>query len=487
MVSLSGFRKSLTSFHHSIRQYTRRLKDWGILKNLKAHEKEAIIAKIAEARAQNRTVIGVKFNKKSVDIARLRRYSCSKLKQTNRRNRKMKVESSTLDAPQYRIELIFENDVIESEEIVNCEKDFTPEGSCANNQIQATGSLPSAGLVSEHASVNNRRLGTINSNVSLPRKFNSSGPIENLEGILKLTQIFIAVSASEGGFLPIRNSNIGFPANASPIHPPEMMKFWTDVKNSIYFLKLGPKEEFSARSLVSEACHQLNSSPGVSIDITILKELFCTLSHANTGIYPNIRTFILGNLISIFKRLLGPNHPLPRLCWYLHNATPATNVSERALRLALDILGKHLGPDHTNVLDTRRALIRQFRRSGDLDSAEVHCKLQIESTERLPDQSSSAVRKTKSELVHIYMKKKNFSLAEKLCQSIVDSGKGCRFIDETTIYAMEDLAELRKLMGDKDGCLELLSVAHDGAFGLWGCEASPTICISRKIQALGVS
>lgn len=395
----------------------------------------------------------------------------------------MRVETPDLEAPQYQIEIICEDSVLESEETIKYEGPLTPESPCK----PVTENLPSADLVSRNGSgANNPRLGSRSFSSSLPRQLNNSGPIATLESILHFTQIFLAVS-SQGGYLPTSTSSLGFPTNTSPIHSLEMMKFWTDIKNSIYFLKLGPKEAFSARTLASKACHQLMGSSGFSLDATILKELFGTLSHANTGIYPKIRTFLLRNLISIFKLRLGPNHPLPRLCWYLHNDALETNSSDLALRFTLDSLEKYLGPDHVNVLDTRRSLIRQLRRSGNLHSAENLCKLQIQSTKRLHEPSSSVVRKTMSELVHIYKDKGSFFLAKELCQNIVNSGKGFRFLDETAIYAMEDLAEMRDMLGDRKGCLEVLSVAHDGALCLWGGEASPTVCISRKIQALGVS
>jgi hypothetical protein len=441
------------------RQYIRRLKYWGLQKNIKAHEKDALIAKIVDTQTKGHTIIDVRFNGRPVSIGVLHRY-CQDATRSRQKCLQTGSHSTISPAPittsfdldgvvRNSIEIVCgDGNVTSTALVMEALEDFIPT---QNEGIEAT-LLPS----------------TLSSDPQPP-----FGQSTTLEAILFLTRTYLHGCLEFSQIPDSRNGPQSWSAT----------DFWSGVRNAIYFLKIGWPE--LAWPVLSNACDNILAKMPVSIDM--LRELLSTLAPSNTSICPPIRQQLLAYLASMLKLRVGDGHPLAAICQHLQTEVQGMDISESALRSSLEILENALGQEDGNVFNIRNALIVLLRRGGNLQASEWMCRTQIKNSERVYGMSSSYTRTAMSELVHNYTARKSYEQARAVCEDILQRGRyeyGIGDPDESAVWAMEDFAEILELQNDRMQSLKVLHEAQAGAFHLWGVEAASSVCISRKIETL---
>ncbi|KAL2258845.1 hypothetical protein VTK26DRAFT_7678 [Humicola hyalothermophila] len=277
----------------------------------------------------------------------------------------------------------------------------------------------------------------------------------------------------------------------------ESTRYWTTIKDAIYLVKLSAstmendcRPDQRAWPAFAEA-GTLASRAMTSHPFEFLRNLFTTLSPANTSARPELRGILLQFLTREARCNLAPNYPITRICEELQRDEDCQEISRRGLQCMLDIFNSRLGRSQLITFKLLDSLATLLRRSG-----EFHAGLKI-ITELLractpvfgPD--SDQVREVEAELAHFYMLTDDYDLALSHCMSVVTrprlegSQENPSFHqDGISAHAMEDIAEIHQRRGDLEQCITWLERAASIALVVWGPKAVATGHLIDKMTAL---
>ena len=257
----------------------------------------------------------------------------------------------------------------------------------------------------------------------------------------------------------------------NPLCPPFELgkKFWTDVKNGIYFLKCGSYK--LAWPLLRDAGQRVLTLCEYQ-PLNLLSEIYATLSPTNTQVCPALRVELLQLFARTASGKLGTSHPLAIICDQLQrDAEPETSV--RALQLMINESQTHLSPQTLELYKLKRTLTGLLRRKKEYVSAEALCRSLIKSTSGAFGNDSELTRVAMSEYVHILTDQLYYEKALEVARAVLESALrdlGAIFPDERSIYAMEDMAEICERLGQLDQAIWWLQQAETGALRIWGQE-----------------
>lgn len=258
--------------------------------------------------------------------------------------------------------------------------------------------------------------------------------------------------------------------------------FWTDVKSAIYYLKMQ-----------NDLAWPLLQNAGVQVAVlckarplTLLRELFTTLSVINTSICPGLR----GEMLRLFARSTYdpdcPSEPLHAICCRLQEEWVSDEVLETALRAVSRAAVEMLGTDQQEVFELKRALVRLLRRRKKFANAEPMVRTAVRDMEQRCGRDDVKTRLAMSELVYILNDQKRYEEAVAMAEDVLYRGQrdeGQAFPSERSVYAMEDLAEVYERLNRKQDAVLWLRRALKGALERWGNKAA-AIHINDKLEAI---
>jgi tetratricopeptide (TPR) repeat protein len=281
----------------------------------------------------------------------------------------------------------------------------------------------------------------------------------------------------------------------------ESIKYWNTVKNAIYLVKIstGPVDDPNQRPdrqalpALAEA-GRLAAPAMTSHPFDFLRNLFATLSPANTSARPELRSILLRFLASEAQTNLSPNHPITQICKELQGDEGCQAISQHSLQCMLEIFNSRLGRSRAITFKLLDSLATLLRRSG-----EYHAGLEIitellKSSRPVFGPESDQVRTVENELAHFYMLSGDSDLALGHCLSVVTRPPKSTFSElqeEPTFYedgiaahAMEDIAEIHQRRGDMEQCIAWLERAASIALTVWGPKSVATSHLIDKMTSL---
>ncbi|SPQ20622.1 cd2b6683-6d43-4272-aa86-78c796d713ea [Thermothielavioides terrestris] len=282
----------------------------------------------------------------------------------------------------------------------------------------------------------------------------------------------------------------------------ESARYWSTIKEAIYLVKVSAasmddseqRPDRRAWSAFAET-GPLAAGAMTSHPFDFLRNLFATLSPANTSARPELRGILLKFLASEAQSHLMPNHPISQICKALQNDEGCQEISQRGLQCMLDIFNSRLGRSRAITFKLLDSLATLLRRSG-----EYHAGLEI-INELLkvarpvfgPD--SEQARSVENELAHFYMLAGDSDdLALGHCMSVVtrpptlastsSQEEPVFYQDGIAAHAMEDIAEIHQRRGDLEQCITWLERAASIALVVWGPKSIATGHLIDKMTNL---
>jgi len=275
--------------------------------------------------------------------------------------------------------------------------------------------------------------------------------------------------------------------------------YWNSVKNALYLIKLSAGSDAAAMDSrrAWPALSDAGALAGAAMKaqpFDFLRNVFATLSPANTSARPELRTILLRFLASEAQHHHSVNHPIARICQELQNDQDCQEVSRRALQCMLDVFNGRLGRSRAvsfKLLDSLAALLR---RNGEFEAGmEIVMEL-LTSCRQVFGSESDQARAVQNEIAHFYMVADEYDLALQHCLAVVKrpqaagaapESEGTVFYrDGIAAHTMEDIAEIHLKRGDVEQAIQWLERAAAIALDIWGNKEVATIHIIDKITEL---
>ena len=156
----------------------------------------------------------------------------------------------------------------------------------------------------------------------------------------------------------------------------ESLQYWSTVKNAIYLIKISAgstgdlenRPDARAWPALAEA-GGIASAAMDSQPFDFLRNVFATLSPANTSARPELRTILLQFLATEARNKHSPQHPIARICDELQKDEDCQEVSRRALQCMLDTFNRRLGRSRAVTFKILDSLATLLRRNGEFEAA----------------------------------------------------------------------------------------------------------------------
>ncbi|KAK5661056.1 hypothetical protein OQA88_12435 [Cercophora sp. LCS_1] len=282
----------------------------------------------------------------------------------------------------------------------------------------------------------------------------------------------------------------------------ESTQYWGTIKNAIYLVKV------SAGSSLEELEHRPDrrawpafaeagrtaSAAMTTHPFDFLRNVFSTLSPANTSARPELRGILLQFLTSEARDTLSPNHPITMICQELQRDENCQEVSRRGLQCMLDIFSERLGRSRAVSFKLLDSLATMLRRNGEFEPAmEIVLEL-LNSCRQVFGPTSDQARIVENELAHFYMVADVCDQALVHCMAVVRrpqepgamiaADEQAFYQDGIAAHAMEDIAEIHQRRGDIETTIMWLERAASLALSIWGPKAVATGHIVDKMTGL---
>lgn len=261
-------------------------------------------------------------------------------------------------------------------------------------------------------------------------------------------------------------------------------EFWLDIQNAMYMLKSRGTSGHGAWRILQNACDTLPAC--IDSGLLSLKHIYSTLSPLNLKTHVQLGRQITLFIAQVFQLRYGSNHPLYRICTALSKDLTQADTSLEGLEVLLHTLG--LTNSHRIYqLETQKALISTYRRSGNYKKAHDLCSTQIDMAMEYHGQHSDQARAARNQLAHILEQSGYVEGSILLCEEILfgDGNSITPFIlDRQTVWAMENLAEYHQRTGDIAASKVLLEQAYCIAVRIWTVDCSSAAIIVDKLKCL---
>ena len=248
--------------------------------------------------------------------------------------------------------------------------------------------------------------------------------------------------------------------------------FWSSVRHGLHILNISSPE--MAWPMISQAL-QDSADAIVEQPLYFVRELFVTLSPANTDTHPEMRTILLKHLCSAN---LPPSHPIAVILSELLEHGHALDLSLKALSTLLEMFTFIFGWTNHATLELRRAVIANLRKSGDHDQAGEMARRLLQATRQEFGHESLEARLAAAEWSHVLFDTEDYCPAAKLSLFVImqpgpsQSFFGTRFRDTNALYAIEDMANMHAKMGEVEASIVWLEMAAQDAWDLLEDDAA---------------
>ena len=280
----------------------------------------------------------------------------------------------------------------------------------------------------------------------------------------------------------------------------ESLQYWSTVKNAIYLIKIsaGSMGDLNNRP-DARAWPALAEAGGIaaaamdSQPFDFLRNVFATLSPANTSARPELRTILLQFLATEARNKHSPHHPIARICDELQKDEDCQEVSRRALQCMLDTFNSRLGRSRAVTFKILDSLATLLRRNGEFEAAMEIVQELLTSCRQVFGNDSDQARTVENEVAHFYMVADECDQALEHCMNVVKRPGAAESPSETesvfyqdgiSAHTMEDIAEIHQRRGDVEQAIKWLDRAASIALNVWGPKALATSHIVDKMTGL---
>ena len=283
----------------------------------------------------------------------------------------------------------------------------------------------------------------------------------------------------------------------------ESTQYWSTIKNGIYLVKISAssmedvehRPDTRAWPAFAEA-GRIASAAMTTHPFDFLRNVFATLSPANTSARPELRAILLQFLTSEARDTLSPNHPITVICQELQRDEDCQEVSRRGLQCMLDIFSSRLGRSRAVSFKLLDSLATLLRRNGEFDAAMDIVLELLRSCRQVFGPESDQVRMVENELAHFYMVADECDLALGHCMAVVQRPpppgsapdapppESAFYQDGIAAHGMEDIAEIYQRRGDVEATIAWLERAASIAMKIWGPKSIATGHIIDKMTSL---
>jgi tetratricopeptide (TPR) repeat protein len=220
--------------------------------------------------------------------------------------------------------------------------------------------------------------------------------------------------------------------------------------------------------------------------MSLLKDVFATISPIATRKRPTLRLQLLREFRQGSERKLGANHVLTELFHILCREEGSDELSVAVLRAMLEETRRILQPQHPELFELQRTLVRLYRRIRYMTEAELSGWSLVEASENIYGKNHVNTRLALSECVYIYNDNGRYDNALSIAEDILHRAQlnlGQDYPDYQSIYAMEDVAEVCDNLGRINDAIDWLRKASRAALKVWGDQSS-TVHILDKLDVL---
>lgn len=451
--------------------YTARIKRWGVTKNYRAEEKDFLIAQMTQVLADGQSLSSITFRGRDIRHRRVLRYWKA------RESGKGTVLACPSPNQQALNNSILSN--IEADDHLN--KRLEP--TCDTNAGHTSATAPSSNL----GTVSCRRLqdDASTASVSIPSFTTKGSPGELIfhattsyldslgDTMSSMRSTFVKTpvpgSGGDGALIEVlSDSNDVSKSN----------KFWHDFETAVYLLQFGSIRLGWAtfHTTWEEAAEAFLSSP-----TTLLRKLITTLTPGGKlNKFPEVLLSVLTFIADLLRLKLGRNHPFVHICQQLQLDEHGPRMSETALCLMSDMLGRRLGPLHPETFHAQLSLIVCQRLNRDLARAEDSARSLVQKSQSSP-QGAGQLLQALRKLTHVLKDLRRYEEAVAIGHRILDHDLNTAS-HELVVYTREDLAELHRLRGQLSMESWYLSEALMASKQWFGHKAAPTLHIWDKLK-----
>ncbi|RSL64784.1 hypothetical protein CEP54_004598 [Fusarium duplospermum] len=416
--------ESQFGFKATKRMYSTKLKQWGIMKNYKAKEKDMLVKQVCEALENGQDLSRMLFRGQNVKHHRVLRHWRGKAR----------VAHSATASSGPRL----------GDPVTNHQSD-TLMGHIAGLPPRRFGGTSSAELV------------LLSTNTYI-------------QSFVAGCRVDHQATAKSSPF------QVGCSQGSDPLLYAQANRFWHDFETAVYLLRIGSTALgwSTLHTCWGTAANNLLPQP-----ITLLRKVMTTL-HPQGGLarYPEVSHSTLAFIADLLEMKLGSSHPLVHICRNVSRDNEGPKTAESSLELMSHLLEQNLGPCHHETFLTATARIARHLQNGNVVAAESTAQRLVRNSELSPNRAVQ-LPKALRQLAHVLTTVGRYNEAITIQERIL-SCPGTMVPRDLRIYTMEDIAELHRLQGDIFMESKSLREALLAARELFGLDQAPTLHIWDK-------
>ena len=505
----------------SKRMYDKRFREWNVFKNVNSDEKDRLARRAQGARSRAAAPMIDRDSMSQEDLRRTLRVAKA-IPQGIRRAATVEMPSSQVpaDSRQHQLDggrrvlgisdLILERNVAPKLEVPQSSSDgLSPQTMSSSPDVSCATPASTSGSSDEHSST--AAVARSPPNSPLPNLSTFEAQLKSLAETPPpsvtpdpRTQSLDVITRSIKDYYVWQLDNI--PEGVLPDEylgfrsSQESTQYWGTIKNAIYLVKVsaGSVEELEHRPdrrawpAFAEA-GRIASAAMTSQPFDFLRNVFATLSPANTSARPELRGILLQFLASEARDTLSPTHPITTICQELLRDEDCQEISRRGLQCMLDVFSNRLGRSRGVSFKLLDSLATLLRRNGEFDAAMDIILELLNSCRQVFGRESDQARMVENELAHFYMVADECDLALDHCMAVVRrpqtpgssaSAEPVFYQDGIAAHSMEDIAEIHQRRGDVEASIVWLERAASIALALWGPKSVATGHIIDKMTSL---
>ena len=235
---------------------------------------------------------------------------------------------------------------------------------------------------------------------------------------------------------------------------------------------------------INEACdmaHQILDQPHQSL----FRNLLYAFNDFGMTLQLDLRAHVLRFFTKASATKLGCNHPISVVLYHLQEPQILADIVTIAFEVLIDLVGGKLDPQNLEIWSLRHYYCGILVNQGDYAAAESYGQRLLKQCEEVFGRFHWQRRYFLDELARIHYFQGFFELAERECQDILQQGReelGDQFPDMVCIYALKRLAWIWQELGDFTQSEEYWRQALTGVIKVMGVEEVFTIYFLMDLE-----